>query len=85
MYNELCTPTHPGEIIKDNLSVLGLTQKRLAEIINVRAAMLNGILNGKHPLSADVALRIEAATGTQKHWLICRVGIIYYAPATTRK
>ena len=84
MYNELCTPTHPGEIIKDNLSVLGLTQKRLAEIINVRAAMLNGILNGKRPLSADVALRQRRAW-TQKHWLICRVGIIYYAPATTRK
>ena len=70
MYNELCTPTHPGEIIKDNLSVLGLTQKRLAEIINVRAAMLNGILNGKRPLSADVALRIEAATGMDAETLV---------------
>ena len=64
-----CVP-HPGEIIKDNLSVLGLTQKRLAEVINVRAAMLNGILNGKRPLSADVALRIEAATGMDAETLV---------------
>lgn len=68
--NALNAPTHPGEIIKDNLAALGMTQKRLAEIINIPAAMLNGILNGKRPLSAEVALRIEAATGMDAETLV---------------
>lgn len=29
--------THPGEVIKDNMAALGMTQKRLAEIIPIPA------------------------------------------------
>lgn len=68
--NALTAPTHPREIIKDNWAVLGMTQKRLAEIINIPVAMLNGILNGKRPLSAEVALRIEAATEMDAETLV---------------
>lgn len=68
--NTLIEPTHPGEIIKDNLAVMGLTQKRLAEIIAMQPSMLNGILNGKRPLTIDVALLIEAATGMDAETLV---------------
>jgi len=68
--NALTAPTHPGEIIKDNLLAMGITQKKLAEIISIPPAMLNGILNGKRPLSAEVALRIEAATGMDAETLV---------------
>lgn len=68
--NTLIEPTHPGEIIKDNLAVMGMTQKRLAEIIAMQPSMLNGILNGKRPLTIDVALLIEAATGLDAETLI---------------
>ncbi len=49
---------------------MGMTQKKLAEIISIPPAMLNGILNGKRPLSAEVALRIEAATGIDAETLV---------------
>ena len=63
-------PTHPGELIKDNLIFLGITQKKLGEMIHIPASMLNGILNGKRPVSADVALRIEAAIGLDAETLV---------------
>ena len=63
-------PTHPGEIIKNNLIFLGITQKKLGEMIHIPASMLNGILNGKRPVSADVALRIEAAIGLDAETLV---------------
>jgi len=68
--NALTTPTHSGAIIKDNLLAMGMTQKKLAEIISLPPAMLNGIRNGKRPLSTEVALRIEAATGMDAETLV---------------
>ena len=63
-------PTHPGEIIKEELECRCMTQKRLAEIINVPYTQLNETLNGKRPLSVDLALLIEAAMGINSELLI---------------
>lgn len=68
--NARSASTHSGEVIKDNLAVLGMTQKQLAEIIGIPAAMLNGILKDKRPLSAKVELRIEAVTGMDAETLV---------------
>lgn len=57
------TPTHPGEVIKDELIARGITQKEFAGRIGVPYTMLNDILNERRPLSASVALYVETALG----------------------
>lgn len=54
-------PTHPGELIKDELEARGLTQAKLAESIGVSASLLNEIIKGKRSVNTEMALLIEAA------------------------
>ena len=54
-------PTHPGELIKDELEVNGLTQAKLAESIGVKPSLLNEIIRGKRGVNTEMALLIEAA------------------------
>lgn len=56
-------PTHPGEIIKDEIEYRGITQKQLAEEIGIPASVLNAVLNGKRAVTAEYALLLEAALG----------------------
>lgn len=56
-------PTHPGSVIKEELGYRGISQKRFAEAIRMPYSMLNEILNGKRPVSAEFALSIEVALG----------------------
>ncbi len=52
------TPIHPGEILADELDELGLTAKRLAEILEVPPNRLYQLLSGKRNITADTALRL---------------------------
>lgn len=65
MSNELrpYVPTHPGNVLKDELQARGISQKRFAEIISVSYTMLNEINNCKRPVSTEMALILEAALG----------------------
>ena len=54
-------PTHPGELIKDELEVRQLTQAKLAESIGVKPSLLNEIIKGKRGVNTEMALLIEAA------------------------
>lgn len=54
-------PTHPGELIKDELESRHITQARLAESIGVRPSLLNEIIKGKRAVNTEMALLIEAA------------------------
>lgn len=56
-------PTHPGEIIKEELEARNISQKKFASTIGVSYTMLNEILNGHRSVTADFALIIEAALG----------------------
>lgn len=62
-------PTHPGEIIKEELESRGISQKHFAEVVGVSYTMLNDILNGKRPVSSDFALLIEASMGISAEML----------------
>ncbi len=64
------TPVHPGEILKEELQVRGISQKKIAEITEVPYTMLNEILNGKRQLSTEIALIFEAALGISADMLI---------------
>ena len=46
-------PTHPGEVLKDELQARGISQKKFSSLIGVSYTMLNEILNGKRPISAE--------------------------------
>ena len=63
-------PTHPGEIIKEELSVRGISQKQFAEYSDLSYTMLNEILNSKRPVTTEIALVIESALGISAELLI---------------
>lgn len=54
-------PTHPGEVLKEEIESRGISQKRFAELLSIPYTQLNEILNGKRPVSPDFALMVEAA------------------------
>ena len=54
-------PTHPGELIKDELEALNMTQAKLAEKIEVKPSLLNEVIKGKRAVNTELALLIEAA------------------------
>ncbi len=58
------TPIHPGEILADELEELGLSAKKLADVIEVPANRLYQILAGKRNVTADTALRLSRYFGT---------------------
>jgi addiction module HigA family antidote len=53
-------PTHPGEVLKDEIEYRGISQRKLAADMDVPYTQLNEILNGKRPLNTEFALLIEA-------------------------
>jgi len=56
-------PTHPGEIVKDEIIFRGISQRQLAKQIGVSNSLLNEVLNGKRALNAELALMLEASLG----------------------
>jgi len=58
------TPIHPGEILKDELEEIGLSAKRLADVIEVPPNRLYQLLSGKRNMTADSALRLSRYFGT---------------------
>ena len=62
------TPIHPGEILADELEEIGLSAKRLAEVIEVPPNRLYQILAGKRNVTADTALRLGRYFGMSAHF-----------------
>ena len=54
-------PTHPGEVLKDELEARGISQRKFADGIGMGYSVLNEILNGHRSLSTTSALIFEAA------------------------
>lgn len=63
-------PTHPGDVLKEELESRKISQKKFAEILGVHYTMLNEILNGKRPVTSDFALMVEAALGINPELII---------------
>lgn len=63
-------PTHPGELIRDELEERNLTQARLAALIGVSPSLLNEVVNSKRGIDTELALLFEAALGISANlWL----------------
>ena len=54
-------PSHPGEVIKDELEERGISQRKFADSIGIGYSVLNEILNGRRSISTTSALMFEAA------------------------
>jgi addiction module HigA family antidote len=65
------TPIHPGEILGDELEEIGLSAKKLAEMIAVPPNRLYQLLAGKRSMTADTALRLSRYFGmSADFWMI---------------
>ena len=63
-------PIHPGKILADELTELGISAVELARQIKVPANRISKILSGKRSITADTALRLGRWFGTgPKIWL----------------
>jgi addiction module HigA family antidote len=64
-------PPHPGEVLRDGVFTnTGITVTDFADRLGVTRVMLSRILNCKAGISADMAMRLEAALGTSaESWL----------------
>ena len=56
-------PTHPGEVLKDELAFRGISQRGLAREIGISYSAFNEMLNGKRALTPELAMMMEAALG----------------------
>ncbi len=63
-------PYHPGELLKEELECRHIKQKDFAGKFGISYTVLNEILNGKRPVSADFALLMEAALGINADLLV---------------
>ena len=55
------TPTHPGEVLKDEIEYRKISQRQLAERMGVSYKALNDLLNGRRSLTVVTAMMFEAA------------------------
>ncbi len=56
-------PTHPGEVLKDEIEFRGISQRSLAKEMGISYSALNEVLNGKRSLNPELAMMMEAALG----------------------
>jgi len=63
-------PTHPGELLKDEIEYRGISQRKLARQMGVAYSVLNEVLNCKRPVTIEYALLFEAALGIEAEPLI---------------
>ena len=55
------TPTHPGEVLKDEIEYRKIQQSRLAKQMGMSHKILNDILNERRPITIATAMMFEAA------------------------
>ena len=63
-------PIHPGETLREDLDVLGMSAAELARRIEVPVNRITEILNGRRSVTGDTALRLGRFFGTSgEFWL----------------
>ena len=59
-------PAHPGEILKEMyMGPLGVTITQTADALGVSRKHVSGIVNGRVPVSPDMAARLASVFGTE--------------------
>ncbi len=62
-------PTHPGELLRDEIECRKISQKTLASEMGVSYTVLNDIVNGRRAVNTKFALLCEAALGISAQML----------------
>ena len=55
------TPTHPGEVLEDEIEYRKISERKLAEQMGISYKALNDLLNGRRSLTTATAMMFEAA------------------------
>lgn len=63
-------PTHPGEVLKEEIEYRGISQTKLAMQMGMPYKALNDILNCRRSLTASTAMLFEAALGVSAETLM---------------
>ena len=63
-------PTHPGDVVKEQLAESGISQKEFASSTGISYPMLHEILHTQRQITSEIALVIEAALGINPELLI---------------
>ncbi|MBI4685147.1 MAG: HigA family addiction module antidote protein [Nitrospirae bacterium] len=65
------TPTHPGQILKEDFILpLGISQTELAKKLKTTFRTVNEILNAKRGVTPEMAIRLSRFFGTSEElWL----------------
>jgi len=61
----------PGETIKEEIKHRGISQRELADILDVSYEDLGNILDGNAPITCEMAYRLEVVLGPSKDFWIC--------------
>lgn len=70
MTKKRISPVHPGVYLKELLDELTLSQYRLAKDIGVPAMRVSYVVNGKRPVTAELALRLgRYFSQSPRYWL----------------
>lgn len=54
---------HPGMMIKPEIEERGISQKAFAQMLGTQPSHLSELINGKRPVTPELAMKIEAAIG----------------------
>ena len=76
-------PVHPGEILREEMEVLGISANALAKALHVLGNRITAILHAQRGVTADTALRLARYFGTtpqvwmnlQKTWELRRAEV----------
>jgi len=63
-------PTHPGELLRDEIECRGISQKELSRQTGIPYTALNEVLNCKRAITTEYAMLIEAALGIESSFLL---------------
>ena len=70
MNKQPVSPVHPGVYLKEIMDELHLSQYRLARELGVPAMRINHVVNGRRPVSAELALRLGRYFGqSPRYWI----------------
>ena len=70
MNKQPISPVHPGVYLKEIMDELNLSQYRLARELGVPAMRINHVVNGRRPVSAELALRLGRYFGqSPRYWI----------------
>ena len=56
-------PNHPGQVVLDILEDIEISQTQFAKILGVSRRTVNQIIQGRRPITVDMAIRIGKAFG----------------------